>query len=123
MPQGGLASAAAPFGARYERHFLYQELLQEGHLAYMSTWKRGAGYEFFFFCPSCHTSANALLSVCPRKQEIIGFESFPEDMTEWINKAAHKAHLSGPTQVIAFIRRSREEVCVCVCLLYNVYCI
>lgn len=111
MPQGGLASAAAPFGARYERHSYIRKYYNAGHLAYMSIREVG---QVRSFCPPCLSSPNAGLWACPRKQEVIGSELFPEDMTEWINKAAHKAHLSEPTQVIAFIRRSREEECVCV---------
>lgn len=102
MPQGGLASAAAPFGARYEKHFYIRKYYNAGQS----------------FRPPCLSSPNAGLWACPRKQEVIGSELFPEDMTEWINKAAHKVHLSEPTQVIAFIRRSREEVCVCVCVYW-----
>lgn len=41
MPQGGLASAAAPFGARYERHFYIRKYYNEGHLRYMSIWEEG----------------------------------------------------------------------------------
>lgn len=48
VPQGGLASAAAPFGARYERHFYIRKYYNKEHLHVHV--ERGAGYEFFAPC-------------------------------------------------------------------------
>lgn len=47
-PQGGLASAAAPFGARYERLFYIRKNYSEGRLGYVSVWEEGQVMRGFF---------------------------------------------------------------------------